>query len=258
MSLITTIQWLPSNGNLAAIASSQALGAAGALQLNTSTLVNQSANPFTQSGTTLLPNGGPYIYNNVARTVSISSTANLTGAAITITGLGVAPNGGIPLLPLSTPISETIAVGPNNDSVDSVNYYTQINSITINAAAANISAGFGVAGITAPISMDYDRTGWYATCSAQAIDNVSATYSGFTSLNKLAFPSTVGNFLTFDGVYGVGIPGFPIAAAMTVANTNEIEQLLYPVSLVWFEVLLNAYANAGEGFIFTVLQQGIR
>lgn len=255
MSLISVIKWQPSNGNLATIAPVQALAAAGALFIN-STPNNQGANPFTESGTILILNGGPYYYDNVARTVSLTSTANLSARTITITGQGIAPNGGIPINPLNTPISENIA-GPNANTIDSVNYYTRIDSITIDGVAANISAGFGTAGITNPITMDYDRTGWYASCSGQVIDNVSLTYGGYVSLNKLSFPSTVGNLLSFNQVYGTGIPGFLITTTAT-ESTNQLVQINSPVALVWFHIVANDYNNVNESAIFTLVQQGIK
>tara|TARA_R110000868_G_scaffold103473_1_gene284922 strand:- start:4849 stop:5607 length:759 start_codon:yes stop_codon:yes gene_type:complete len=251
MSQAQIIVWEPSNGNTDTIASVQALAGAGNLVLNTNTLPNNTlafpttTNPF-----------GSYIYNGVARAVLISSGANLSALDVTITGLGSAVDGvGNPTGPILDTYSETIS-GPNNDIVETLGVFTRIDSISINGAAANISAGFGTYGITHYLFPDYDRKAWYASCSAQVFASASLLYSGYVSLNKPSYPSLAGygNIIPF---VGGEIPAFPIATNMTGASNNQIAQLNYPIATIWWRIEDNAVLNADEKAIFTFLQQGI-
>lgn len=75
----------------------------------------------------------PYI-TQFARRITLTSANNLAAVNFTISGLGPISNGTIGA------ISE-IVVGPNANTVTSVNTYTQINSIAASAAAAAVSSG---------------------------------------------------------------------------------------------------------------------
>lgn len=252
MSLPYVIYWPPSNGNTGAIASTQALTEAGNLTLNTNIPNILSANPSTTVNT-----GGPYIFNGIARAVSITSTANLSGLTITIYGIGSpVDTDGNPTFPFE--FSEDTIIGPNNSTVQSDYIFTQVNSISIDGAASNISAGFGTSGITQYIFPDYNKTGWYASCSAQVISPVDLTYTGYMSLNKPNIPGTNGQELSYKELYGENIPAFPISTDMTGANDNQIANFSnQPVSSIWLSIKDNNLANAGESLVFTVLQQGI-
>lgn len=255
MSLPYVIYWPPSNGNTGAIASTQALTEAGNLTLNTNIPNILSANPSTTVNT-----GGPYIFNGIARAVSITSTVNLSASTITITGLGsnVDTNGN-PIGLLNGVISETFN-GPNNSTVNSAKIYTQVNSISIDEAAANISAGFGQFGITNYVFPDYNKTGWYTSVSAQAISNTGVTYTGMISLNRPSFPLNNGQETSYSSLYGTSIPAFFISTEMNNATTSKMEYLGdNPVSSIWFAIKSGSTPPlaTSDAFVFTVLQQGI-
>lgn len=251
MSQAQIIVWEPSNGNTAAIAPVQALTAAGNLVLNTNTHPNNTLAFPTNTN----PNG-PYKYKGVARAVLISSSANLSARTITITGLGSAVDGvENPIGSLFDTYSEDIT-GPNNNNVETNGLFTRIDTISIDGVATNISAGFGTKGITQYIEPDYDRKAWYASCSVQVFANTTLQYSGYVSLNKPSYPSLSG-YGNIEPFVGGEIPAFPIAVAMTGANTNQIAQLNYPIATIWWRIEDNAVLNADEKAIFTFLQQGI-
>jgi hypothetical protein len=254
MSQAWIISWDSASTNQETIASLQSATAAATMQLNpTSWPNNVLAYPNNTN-----PNG-PYFYQQVARTVALISTMNNTAVSFTISGHGSPVDGdGNPTGLLNALISETIT-GPNIGAPSfSANIYTQIISITSNAAFADVSAGFGISGITQFIFPDYDRNSWYASCSAQVIDQTDLTYTGYLSLNKPTYPGFAPNAGTIVPFVGGQIPPFPIATDMTGATTNEIAQIDYPVATIWFTVSTNNIDNAGERAVFTILQQGLR
>lgn len=251
MSLIRAIRWPSSNGNLAAIAPVQTVQANGFLQLTTTAPAgNQPANPFTESGSTLNVSGGPFYFNSTERTVSITAgTTDLSGITFTIIGTSLQQ----PNVLISTPL-----VGPTaNSTVQTNQIYTQINSIQADALATNVSAGYGTSG-NIWVQMDYDRTGWYASCSAQVLANVDLTYGGFVTLNLPSYASAVGNLTSYYAVNGVDLPLYPLAGMPDPSTDDILEPIPTPVSYVVFQVANNDFANVGESVIFTVLQQGIR
>ena len=249
MSQAWIIDWPSTNGNLETIASLQTLAGAGSMQLNT----NIGPNNVLAYPNNTNPNG-PYIYNGVTRTVSLTAAGNESGVNFTISGLGSAVDAnGNPTGLTNVPISETIA-GPNGNTVYTDTVFTQINSITTNGAIGATSAGFGDSGITNYIFPDYNRTAWYASCSGQVFNQSDLLYTAYVSLNKPSYPGTQGNLLPF---IGGEIPTFQAIADMIGAAGNEISQIPYPVATIWFEVHNNLAGNVGESAIFTVLQQGV-
>jgi hypothetical protein len=255
MSQAWIIKWEPSEGNLEKIASIQTLTAAGNLVLNINNPPN--ANVFPNNPETYPFNESPngfYTYDQVARTVSLTSVDDNSTVLFTIRGYGSAVDAdGNPVGLLNQLVIETI-FGPSGGTVYSDYIYTTIESIRALAPATNISAGFGSSGITNFIFPDYDRRGWYASCSAQVINPGGLTYSGFLSLNKPSYPGPQGILIPF---VGGEIPAFPIATAMTGAANNQIAQLNYPIATIWFRISANTPDHVGESAVFTVLQQGI-
>lgn len=255
MSLIRTLTWPSSNENLTTIAPIQTVQANGFLQLNSrspsaSNPLTQGAVPFTQSGTTLNANGGPFAFGSTERTLSITAGAtDLSGVVFTITGTRLQqPN---------TLITVTLNGPTPNATVETTQLYTQINSIQVNALATNVSAGFGTSG-SIWVQMDYDRTGWYASCSAQVLNQTDLSYGGFVTLNSPVYPSAVGNLTSYYTVYGFFVPLYPLAGMPDPSTDDILEPIPTPVSYVVFQVAKNNFANVGESVIFTVLQQGIR
>lgn len=251
MSQAWIIDWEATSANLATIASLQTNAAVGggAMQLNT----NIKPNNVLAYPNNTNPNG-PYIYDQVARTVSLTSAGNNAAVNFRVTGLGSDVDGaGNPTGLLNAPLTEVIN-GLNADTIETLGIFTRVDSIVADAAFAAVSAGFGTSGITNYIFPDYDRNAWYASCSAQMFNNAGLLYTAYVSLNKPSYPGTQGNLVPF---IGGEIPAYQAIADMVGSGINHIDQLPYPIATIWFEVHNNAVANAGESAIFTVLQQGL-
>lgn len=154
--------------DLQAVALSQTLGSAGSLTLDgTYSTIANSTISFLDLG--------------FVRTVSLTSTNNLSGVHFTITG---AQN--------ATPITETIS-GPNNNTVYSFNAFDVVSSISTNGAAAAVKAGTGLDGffpffnVPSSTAISFSRG---STFSPYAISFVTqafngATYSLYQSLSDL-------------------------------------------------------------------------
>lgn len=229
------LYWAPSDGNEQVIATSQDLLAAGNLVLNS----NLQNSPVSTSG--------PYLYSQVARTVALSSPNDLSLVNFTISGIGsdVDMNGN----PTGAfAVTTEIMAGPNNESLDSTKIWKQINSISGDAVANGISAGFGTSGITQYTFMDYNKTAFYATCQMQVLDGAGLTYTVYESLTK---PETPNNRGSFD-VWPVAIPAFSVAAGMIAATTSQIAQIVSPITIIWAAIS----DTTDDSAYFTVLQQG--
>lgn len=249
MSYPIVIPWLPTAGNQAAIAPLQNVVALGGnLQL--------------VSGNASLPQG-PYIYDRVLRQVSLTSLNNLSGANFTITGIGSPQDGvGNPTQVLG-PISEVL-VGPNADSVESVNIYSQVTSISVNMAVNGISAGFGNIGITDYVFLDYNRSRFQTSVQLQILNRTTLFADVNQTLNKPEYPNiNFGNLSKF-----APLPIFPVTATFIVGaataagsvmedcTVTTLGILQSPVALTWATV--RGTPNTPDNLFFTVLQQGIR
>lgn len=231
------VYWAPAVGNETAIASLQTLTGAGNLALNS----NQRNSDVSTHG--------PYVYDKVIRTVSLTSANNLSARTFTISGLGSAVDGsGNPTGPFSA-TTET-RVGPNANTVYGAKIWKRIDSIAVDGAVTAVSAGFGSTGITEYIFMDYNKSSWYAACQMQLLNRATLTYTVYESLTRPETPNPAG----YLDVWAAIIPGFAVAAGMTAATTNQIAELPFPVTIIWATILANT--TAAEAAYFTILQQG--
>ncbi len=121
-------------GDTEAVSKVQSMAAAGNLILNGN--LSNSINSQVS-----------FIDQGYSRSISITSTANLTARTITIRGI---QNG--------VPIVEDI-VGPNNTTVyaGAPQIYDQINSISIDGPATNISIGTGWSGFFRLIGINLEK-----------------------------------------------------------------------------------------------------
>lgn len=228
--------------NTAAIAAPQTLTAAASLTLNTNPTLQPSPN-------------GPYIYDGVIRTVSLTATGN-PATTFTVNGIGVAVDAsGNPTGNLG-PISEA-GLTPNAGTVYTTHIFKTITSIVsagAMGAGTTVSAGFGKDGIAGPVFMDTNRSAWYASVQGAVYNQSAMDYSVFGSLTKPETPSTVGNLI----VYPYKVPAFQnmLTTPITNATTNELEQVNFPVAMIWATVADNT--GNDEDFVFTVVQQGLR
>lgn len=228
-------QWLPVVGNTAAIAPLQpAILAGGNVALNSS-----------------VPGyPGPFIYNGVIRSIFLVSTSNLSNATFSISGIGSPVLNGNPTQVIG-PITE-ILVGPNAGSVESVNIYSQITSITVNAQIQEnaIEVGFGSFGITDYCFFDYNRPYFQAYCQVSYSNYAALSTTIYQSLSKpQVINPDAGNLIN------VGPP--PALAVADLSNIDTPEGALAPLlssGLAWAKIS----GTVGDSAIITFLQQGIR
>ena len=266
MSLASITNWVPASANKATIASLQTLATNGGyLRLNPNV---QYANNVNNVGTA----SGPYVFNNIARSVSLTSGANLSGINFIVNGFGSEVDAsGNPFGPTNQPLSVTLA-GPNNNTVDTFSNATDTNSYIFTsvtsvfastAVATAVSVGFGINGITDYVFMDYDRTNWYASCSAQIIGSTGTlTYTFYGSLNKPSYQNNQGGLAEFS----VQIPAYTLTQLSNLATptvdmapetASEFSPIPSPIATAWFTVVESAYTATKEAY-FTILQQGVR
>jgi len=225
MSIPIVIPWLPVTGNTAAVAPVQTLAAAGPVALN--------------ANVPNLPNG-PYRFDRVARTVTITGAGNFT-----ITGIGSPVDANGNPTQVYALISEVVAGGAT-----SVNVYVEVSSIVAAAAGANYSAGFGATGVTDYVFLDYNRTMFQTTVQVQVLNYTAIVATVYQSLSKPQTVNTVfGNLDNFQP-----IPAFAVTTTTPAGTHNQIGNTFSPVTMVWATMS----ATAGETLYFTVLQQGLR
>jgi hypothetical protein len=231
MSNPVKIVWLPSAGNSATIASVQTTTGPGNLVLNPN-----RTNP-TDCQTSY------YEFEQVWRTVSVTSSANNSGVGITITGYGTTATAGI-LQASPSIISETIA-GPNAGTVHGAYIYKKIYSITVGGAVTNLSAGFGSSGMTDIVFLNNNRPSWHGAVQCQALNRSALTYGVFRTLETQEYINS-----GFDNRR---------LLATTFINTGTTTDVYsgidYPATGVYAYILTNTGAN--EHLIFNVLQQGV-
>lgn len=155
-----------------AVCTQQDMGAAGYLTLN-GTLFNTS-----------VPNQVSFIDSNLIRSVSITSTNNLSARSFVITGFQN-----------SAPVQETIT-GPNNTTVYGTKVYDVITGVFVDGAAAAIKVGTGSKGyfpllvVNSNISttINYSMSVLFPPT---VITNIN--YSVYQTLDQIN-----SNFITFD------------------------------------------------------------
>ena len=127
-----TLRYVFPAGNTTAVCLLQTLNSAGSLALN-----GTLANPINSQVS--------FISRGYARQISLTSANNLSGRTFTITG---SQNGVVVIENLT---------GPNNNTVYSTEFYDVINSISVNGAAAAVSAGSGHSGFFKLIGINLER-----------------------------------------------------------------------------------------------------
>lgn len=202
----------------AAICAAQTLGAAGALTIN-GTLVDQVALNSPMATRRVFLNG-------IQRTVSISSTGDLTGVNFTITGKD--SNGAV--------VTETRA-GPNNSTVETTAQFQEITSVTVNGAVGTaVTLGTGSVGATQWFKTDYFRNpvnfGLYVDLTSTA--NVTVQYTP-DPLDQVHYTNAVTNL-----------------SAITASADQAFNEPCEGVRAV-----MNSSSGNGA-FTFTVIQSGLR
>lgn len=180
----------------------------------------------------------PFVFPDLARTITLTSSDNLSAVNFTITGTDQFGN----------PLSEVLA-GPNANTVTSVNQYNTIINISSNGAYTNFSIGSGSTGTFQWIKMDTMNVDAQISIAAEVTGTIN--YSVIQTLDTLEKYVTAGPSFTY--VVNTTPVSFPVTAGMTAATTNQIFYLPSPVTA------LKAIINSSTGGTLTLnlLQQGL-
>jgi hypothetical protein len=193
------------------VAALQTLSGAGKLKLN------GSLDPL---GTLPLDMG------RITRQLNFTSVNNLGAVNITIVGT----NFGFP--------ATEVLVGPNADTVTSVNYYTTISSISVNAAVTGLSVGSDLLGYTNWFRFDYQAS--VANTAIQVVVGGTITYSlqiTCDDANKVQAPTT-----------------FTPVVAMTAATTSQLAD--YTAPYTYARIAITSSDGTGT-LVATFIQQGL-
>jgi hypothetical protein len=198
-----------------AISLTQSLSGAGNLLINGHLTIN-AAQP------------GNAIFPRMSRTVSLTSTNNLSGVNFTITGTYN-----------SQIVSETRA-GPNNNTVYTTQLFDSVTSVSANGAAAAVSIGTGTTGHTRWFNYDYNRH--FSTLSIQAVVAGTIDYTFNVTLDDVQTNSSPAVFQ-------------PIMA-LTTATTNQFFSNLGLTAFNYANFTINSSGTDGA-LVGTIMQTGI-
>lgn len=181
---------------------------------------------------------GPLVLNgpvgvsipNFARTITLTSGFNNSAVNFVIVGKDIYGN----------VIQETLG-GPNANTVESVNSYNFVSSITTSAAITATSAGTGTGGESIWVQLNNFSVSFQISLNIFVTGTVS--YSAFRTASPF-------NTLPFLPPYSA-----PIAPSITGATTSQYYYTAMPSTGVQFVFAKNA-ANTGTAAI-VILQQGI-
>lgn len=168
---------------------------------------------------------------NVYRTISLTSTGNLSAINFTITGT----YGGV--------VQTETRVGPNNNTVYTTALFDSITSVAVDAAVGtNVSVGTGTTGQTKWISYDYHKLLSDSSISAKVTGTIN--YSLIMTMDDVQ--SKIVNGLTIN-TYS------PIAA-LTATNASQFATISNPCTFL--AILVNSSDTTGA-LDMAFLQQGL-
>lgn len=195
-----------------AISQTQTLGSAGNLMINGS-----------------LASGGQVVFNGYARTVSLTSSDDLSGVTFIISGTLNGIN-----------ITDTIVSGPHANTIESDLIFDSVTSISTNAAATNISAGIGTTGRTAWFKHYHNTICPDFAMQVTVTNNINYTF--VTTLNEVinSAESSINLFTPVSDMIG--------------ATTNLLEHYMMPSR--FSAIQINSSDDMGS-LTAIFLQQGI-
>jgi len=184
---------------------------------NTTALLSTTATTGGASTSIGLTNPYPYIFNNLARTITITSSDNVSAVNITITGKDIWGN----------TISET-RVGPNNTTVTSTNQYNQITNIACDAALTNFSFGSGSTGTFIWAKLNQFNNSAYTTIQADvtgtinySVNQTADTFDYFQ--NNTLIPQYQYPRATLLGNNPINVANASTTATLTVPSTVGLQ-----------------------------------
>lgn len=184
--------------------------------------------------------GVPYFsYVNLERTVSLTSTADLSSDNFTVYGTL-----------RGLPVSEGPFAGPNNTTIETNGFFTTVNAIVSEFTLAdNVSVGSGTEGHTIWVRSDYQRSVNDLTIGVHVISS-NITYTFETSIDD---PILSGGAFVFQPIDGVTIPTIPVTTPMINATASSCARYGWPTHSSRVRV---STSDANGELVFYFLQQG--
>lgn len=180
----------------------------------------------------------PFIFTALARTITLTSTDNLSAVNFTISGtnqFGVA-------------ISEVLA-GPNNNTVTSVNQYNTITNISSSGVYTNFSIGSGSTGTFQWINLDI-------LSSSPPVVSLTGEVTGTINYSINQTNDLLEKYLTAGASFTYEVNttpiSFPITASLTNATTNQIYDFFAAVAI---QTVVNS--STGGTLTVNIKQQGL-
>lgn len=211
---------------------------------NTQFLLSTTAVGGGATASIILNDPYPFVFSNLARTITLTSTDNLSAVNFTITGTNQ----------FGVTISEVLA-GPNNNTVTSVNQYHTITNIASNGAYTNFSIGSGSTGHFQWIKVNTFNIDPNITIAAEITGTINYTVN--QDIDYLEYSknisSNIGEGSTLSYFINTAPISFPVTAALTAATTNQIFTLTTPTTAL--QGIINS--SAGGTLTLNILQQGI-
>lgn len=182
----------------------------------------------------------PFVFVGLARTITLTSTDNLSGVNFTITGTDQFGNA----------IGEVLA-GPNNNTVTSnvLNPYHTITNISSNGAYTNFSIGSGSTGTFQWFKLDNNNINFQMLYSAQVVGTIN--YSVVVTNSQLEYYTAAGPSF----IYNVNNNPVSFSAGVNLANatTSQSVSILFPLEAI--QTIINS--STGGSLIINILQQGL-
>lgn len=202
-----------------AVCALQDLGGAGTLLLN-GTLSSPS-----------LPSQVSFINAGFIRSVSITSTNNLSGVTFTITGF---QNEAL--------VTETIT-GPNNTTVYGTMYYDIIAAVTTSGAVTQVSVGTGSKGYLPIVQLSTFSASVNYSCAILLPAGSGITYSIFQALAAVN-----PNFIAFQNQENTNF--FPISSSQT---TSQILNFTAIANYILLKIVSSTTPTT-DTLVFTFMQ----
>lgn len=184
-----------------------------------------------------LNNPYPFVFPDLARTITLTSTDNLTGVNFTITGTDQFGNA-----------STEVLAGPGA-TVTSVNKYNTITNISSSGVYTNFSIGSGSTGTFQWIKLNTMNVDAQVSIAGEITGTIN--YSVNQTLDTLEKYVAAGPSFTY--VVNTTPISFPVVAALTNATTNQIYYLPSPVTAL--QGIVNS--SGGGALTLNILQQGL-
>lgn len=243
MAIVATYSFLAAASYTGGICASQNTAGAGTLLFNGTLITGGQTQTSNSSSVIAFTMPG-----NCDRTVSLTSTNNLSGVNVTVNGTF-----------WGKIVSQTIA-GPNNNTVYTTTLFSTITSITVNGAVTALSAGLGTTAATQPFS--YDTYPSVCALGVQAVIGGTATdvqYTFQATLQDVFALNNAGTAITWNAGIFAPNPGNanPIQVVFNASTASNLAVFNNPHKYSRISFSSNHSDNTGTAtFYFT--EQGIR